>query len=129
MIPLLLAQVPSATALASWLQVLMYLGGFVCTIIGGAVGIKMLRTPAAPGTPQPLVVQAHAKYATDEDLRQTHGRISREREEIDKAVEALRAEYRALSDKLDDELKDIRQTVDDVPDRTIKLLRETKGLL
>lgn len=65
----LLAQsdAPTPEALASWLKVLFYLGGFACTVVGGLVGIKSLRTRESV-TPQPLVVQEHLEFATKAEL-------------------------------------------------------------
>jgi len=77
MIPLLLAQVPPPTDLASWLQVLMYLGGFVCTLIGGAVGIKMLRSKPQ-STPQPLVVSEHQPFVAKNEYEKDRSDLKTE---------------------------------------------------
>ena len=125
----LLAQVePSATALAEWLRVLFFLGGFACTLLGGAVAIQTLRRKEQP-TPQPFEVRAHAGTATEQQLKEVHGRIARERAEINAAIEERRQEARSLSLKLDQEIKDLRQLMDDIPERTIDLLRKTKDLI
>ncbi len=126
---LLLAQAePPAAALAQWLSVLFYLGGFVATMIGAAVGIKSLRTKEAE-TPQPFEVRAHPGTATEQQIKEVHGRIARERLEINAAIEERRQETKAISVKLDAEIKDLRQLMDDIPERTISLLAKTKGLL
>jgi hypothetical protein len=125
----ILAQVePPPAVLAQWIQVLMYLGGFACTLIGGAVGVKMLRAKET-ATPQPFVVTAHQDSATQQQLKEVHGRIARERLEIDKAIEERRQETQAVNARLDREIKDLRDDVVDVPRQVVALLRETKGLL
>lgn len=125
----LLAQVePSPAALAEWLRVLMFLGGFICTLIGGAVGIQTLRRKERP-TPQPFEVRAHPGTATEQQLKEVHGRIARERAELNAAIEERRQEAKAINQKLDQEIKDLRQLMDDIPERTIDLLRKTKDLI
>lgn len=120
---------PSAEAIKTWLEVLMYLGGFICTLLGGAVAVKKLREPAAPPTPQPLVVKQHAGEVSQGDLDQVHGRIKRERMELDAKIAELRSEAKDLREKLDYEIKELNDRITDVPQRTIALLRETKGLI
>ncbi len=46
-------------------------------------------------------------YATKEELRQTHGRISRERDEVNRNVAAAEAIARAAADRIDGEVKAI----------------------
>lgn len=129
MIPLILAQsTPAATELASWLSVLFYLGGFIATVIGGAVGIKSLREgPVVP--PQPFVVQEHQGMVGRGDIDQIHGRIKRERMELDEALKQLREEDKVLRLQLDTKISELEDRIDGVPERTINLLRSTKGLI
>lgn len=68
-------------------------------------------------------------YATKEEMKHTHGRIGREREEVNLALAALREEQKAMRLVLDTEIKDLNRRIDAVPQRTIALLRETKGLI
>lgn len=126
---LLLAQsAPDPKALSAWLEVLFYLGGFAATVLGGLVAWKSLR--AAPESlPQPLEVKAHTIIPSKSDIDQLHGRIKREREELDAQLDALREEDRRLREKLDDEIASLQSRIDAVPQRVITLLRETKGLI
>jgi hypothetical protein len=125
----ILAQVePSPTALIEWLRVLMYFVGVIGGLLGIAVAVKMLRGKD-PETPQPLMVSAHPGIASASDLKQVHGRIERERKEIDASLGQLREEDKQLRARLDSEIKDMNQTIDEIPQRTIALLAATKGLL
>lgn len=128
MYPLLAQAAPDAKVLASWLEVLFYLGGFVATVLGAAVALKMLREkPSSP--PQPFVVQEHPGMVGRGDIDQIHGRIKRERMELDDALKELREEDKALREKLDSKISELEDRIDDVPERTINLLRSTKGLI
>ena len=131
MTPLLIAvaDTPDAVSLASWLSVLFYLGGFICTVLGGLWALKEIRKPTAPATPQPFEVKAHTAAASKSEIDQLHGRIKREREELDAQLHELRAENRLLREKLDDEISALQDRIDAVPQRVITLLRETKGLI
>lgn len=115
---------PSASELASFLRVSFYLIGLVAAVF-------VIWRQARPQTiaPQPLAVVAHDKVATAEQLKEVHGRIKREREEINGQLAAHTAELREIRDKLDDDIADLHTRIDRVPDRVIALLRETKGLL
>lgn len=126
---LLAEAVPDPAALSAWLSVLFYIGGFVCTVLGGAVAVKKLRDPAPAGTPQPLVVQEHPTIATQGDIDQLHGRIKRERTELDAALAALRDEDLRMREKFDRNVQELENRIDAVPERTINLLRSTKGLI
>ena len=68
-------------------------------------------------------------YATKEELRQTHGRIAREREELNREIARVGEEQKAIRLVLDSEIKDLNRRIDAVPGRVIALLRETKGLI
>lgn len=128
MLSLLAQTAPDAKALASWLEVLFYLGGFVATVLGAAVAIKSLREKPAE-VPQPLVTTEHPRLASQGDIDQVHGRIKRERMEIEEKIAALQAEDLRLREKLDSDIADLHDRINNVPERTIKLLRETKGLI
>jgi len=78
---------------------------------------------------QPLTVQKQRETVSEEELRQVHGRIARERAEIDAQLTDLKAEDVRLREKLDSDIADLHDRINSVPDRTIKLLRETKGLI
>lgn len=82
---------------------------------------------------QPVEVTEHAGIASRIDLEkvrtEAHGRIKREREEINLSLAQLREEDTRLRAKLDEEIKELRQLMDDIPERTISLLAKTKGLL
>lgn len=128
MIPLLAQATPAPEALASWLEVAMYIVFSAAGVVGLLVGLKQLKTEQ-PTVPNPLQVQKHDAGVSEDELQQVHGRISRERKEIDDMLKALREEDRTLREKLDDEIKDLHGRIDAVPERTINLLKGTKGLL
>lgn len=81
------------------------------------------------GVPQKREVSFAGKYATDEEMTNVHGRIKRERLELDKQIEELKAEDRRLREKLEHEIDNLQERIDLVPERTITLLRDTKGLI
>ncbi|MBA4136754.1 MAG: hypothetical protein C0518_05505 [Opitutus sp.] len=68
-------------------------------------------------------------YATKDEAKNLHGRIAREREEINRELTRIDAEQKALRNTLDLEIKDLNRRIDAVPGRTIQLLRETKDLI
>lgn len=77
------------------------------------------------GTAQKREISFAESVATADELKQAHGRISREREEVNREIKRLdeaQKETRASLEKLNDR-------VDAVPGRTIQLLRETKDLI
>lgn len=121
----LLAQLDPGSVEA-WLKSFFWLAAGLASVLGCAVAVKNLRRG---NLPQPLAVAKHAKYVSDEELTQVHGRIKRERDEIEKQLEALRAEDRRLREKLDGEISDLQDRIDHVPGRVIELLRQTKGLI
>lgn len=101
---LLLAQSPAPEEIKSWLSVLFYFGGFIATLLGGLVALKKLRTPEH-ATPQPFLVQEHAGVATKDDLAKIdsalHGRLKRERVEIDDAIKRVEQAAEKRSDRLE----------------------------
>lgn len=127
----LLAQThtPAPDVLATWISVFMYLGGFLCTILGGALALKKLREPAAPVAPQPFLVKEHPGVVSQVEIDQVHGRIARERREVEEKIAELKAEDTRLREKLDEEISTLQDRIDAVPERTINLLKSTKGLI
>ena len=102
MLPLLAQSAPPAEALKEWLIVFGFL-------IGIGVGVKKLFFDKKAETPQPLVVKASDQWASKSELDQVHGRIKRERAEIDAAINNVRAEYRETSQRIDAELAALRE--------------------
>ena len=90
---------------------------------------------------------ASETYATKAQMTEAHGRISRERKEIDQALTVLREEDKVLRQKLDDEIAEIGEQIkangqageerviklhdrlNELPVQILDLLRKTKGLL
>lgn len=79
--------------------------------------------------PQKREVSFAAEFATKEELKQAHGRIAREREELDTKIDELKEQAERLSEKVDSKIDKLQERVDLVPERVIKQLRETKGLI
>jgi hypothetical protein len=123
-IPLILAQA-APELLKAWLEVLAWLVGFC----GGCIWIWTMVRPHRDPVPQPLEVKSHTAIASQGDVDQIHGRIKRERFEIEESIRQLREEDRRIREKLDNEIKELRDHIDGVPERTIALLRNTKGLI
>ena len=101
---MLLAETPPPPeALSSWLSVMFYL-------VGGATACVLLfreitgKRGATEISGQPLEVKAHAGTVTRRELDETHGRISRERKEINDAIVAVREDMRERTDKLEQKL-------------------------
>lgn len=111
------------------LQAFFWLVGGIGAVLGCLLALRKLRESPAASTPQPFLVAEAAKLASADELNQVHGRISRERAEIDRELVSIRTDQRDLREKLESELKDLNERIDAVPERTIKLLRETKGLI
>lgn len=143
--PLLLAQsAPDASALKGFLEVFFYLGGSIAALL---VAWFTCFPRKQADTPQPFVVQQHAEFVQkpdfDKAMREAHGRIGRERTEINAALAAAADTAAAVSAKLDanneagreregrinERIDNLRDTVADMPRRTVELLRQTKGLL
>lgn len=81
------------------------------------------------GTPQKREVSFAEEIVTQDELKQAHGRITRERDEIDNAIAELKEEQRAQRERHDAEISQLNARIDSVPGRVISLLRETKGLI
>jgi len=124
---LLLAQA-APDSIKSWLEAFFWLIAGLGGVLGCLVALKNLRAKD-PTTPQPLVVQEHAVVVTQAQLDQVHGRIKRERMEMDEKIAELKAEDKILREKLDNEIENLQDRVDAVPGRVIEMLRITKGLI
>jgi len=111
------------------LQAFFWLVGGIGACLACLLALRKLRESPVAGTPQPFVVSEAAKLVSEEQLNQVHGRISRERAEVDRELLSIRSDQRDLREKLELELKHLNARIDAVPERTIKLLRETKGLI
>lgn len=99
---------PPPEALKLWLEVFFWLtGGVLCCVM-------LWRQLTGGG---------------DRQILEVHGRIKRERAELNAEIAALKQEDRLLRERLELEIKDMRQTIDDVPERVIDLLRKTKDLI
>lgn len=106
---LLLAQADAPPAdFGPWLANFMYVVLSVVGILAGLAYVKQLREKPAE-TPQPLIVRGADQWATQQQLTEVHGRIKRERGEIDAAIAAVRAEYRDTSQRIDAELGALRE--------------------
>ena len=128
----------SPQALNDWLEVLLYL----CGIILAVAGVWKLATKSATKTElanQPIDVRQHAGIATASELKQVHGRIERERKEIDAAIKQIATDAKERADKLDQRLAAldtalsgqtdaINNRIDAIPSRVIALLKDTKQL-
>lgn len=108
MIPLLAQASPPPEALKQWMEVFFWLAGGVLACV------MLWRQLTGSG---------------DKQIREVHGRIGRERLEINKEIADLKAADARLNEKLDREIKDLRDDVIAVPKEVVALLRETKGLL
>lgn len=99
---LLLAQTaPEAGALLSFLQVTAYLLGIVTAVV---LLVNQFRGQKREITNGPLEVKAHAGNVSREELRQVHGRIERERGEINEAIATVRADAEKRADKIEGKL-------------------------
>ena len=143
----LLAQTtPPPAVLASWLEVAMYLVLSAAGVVGLLVGIKQLREKQV-ALAQPFVVKPHDTWATKDELTQVHGRIGRERNEVNamiagvqsaasreiQAVAAQVAQHAVDGEKrvvrINERIDALRDDIKDAPAATVALLRQTKGLL
>lgn len=102
----------TGTQLATFLAILFFIAALVIAI------------RQAFGNNPPL----HKEYATKNELREIHGRIKREREEINAAIKAQADDARGLRDKLDEQTHELNKRIDAVPERTIELMRSAQEL-
>ncbi len=143
--------------LLAWLSAAAWLVVFIGGLLGIAVAVKTLREKKE-GLPSPLVVKADEEFATVAAVKEldrlAHGRMSRERNEVNRAIATMEADKRASELRLDAELESIRKQIGDnheagesrankihdrinalvndnatMPTRVVELLRTTKGLL
>lgn len=96
---LLLAQV-APTGVSAWLESFFWL-------VGGIGGLIFLYRQAR-GLPQPMQVQAAHGVATQQDVKEVHGRISRERQEIDRELSTVRERVDNLEHEQGDSLEKLR---------------------
>ncbi|MFA6289928.1 MAG: hypothetical protein WC661_21300 [Opitutaceae bacterium] len=144
MIPVL-AQVtadPSAQAIKDWLGVALYILGVIAAVLVVLVYWKQLREKPSE-TPQPFEVKQHQSWATLAQLEtvkhEAHGRIGRERKEIDAAAVVLEARFTATVERLEDQIKANNQAGEDryellhghinaMPQQIITILAQTGAL-
>jgi len=94
---------PEPAALASFLEVFFYLAGSIVALL---VGWRQLYPKEVPN---PLTVRAHEEFATKAQLTEVHGRIKRERGELDAAIAAAEIRQRDANARLDAELTAMRE--------------------
>lgn len=141
MIPLL-AQTPPPTAVASWLEVLFYLVGGVTAMV---LLVKQFtgKSEQVHLSPTPLEVKAHETAVTRDELAKVdtalHGRLKRERGEIDAQIRRVEevAERRAdkvetkidentkLTERLSGQLGQINQNVSQLTSAVTHFLRDS----
>jgi predicted RNase H-like nuclease (RuvC/YqgF family) len=102
--PFLAQASPPPEALASWLQVFMYL------VLSGTAIVVAYRTFTGKARPteltgQPLEVKAHAGSVSRDELKQVHGRIERERGEINREIKRVEDAAEKRSDALEENLR------------------------
>lgn len=112
-------------------------------ITAGVVLFKHIR-PKPPQTVdvhnKPLVVSAHRKFVEEErfnqELKEVHGRLSRERKELDQQITEIRREHKEeisaankRFENITNRLDELRDDISDAPTKTVELLQRTKGLL
>lgn len=141
---------PPPEALASWLEVAMYLIVSASAIVGLLCGIKSLRAKKEK-LPSPFVVQGQVKYVPeatfDAEIKQAHGRMNRERDEakaliaaaerrlqleitrIETQVGQYNTNAEARANRINERIDDLSDKVSDAPSQVVELLLKTKGLL
>ena len=99
------AQTPPPEAVTSWLSVAAYLSVTLTSIL---VAVKHFTGSSEKReiTNSPLEVKAHAGSVSRDELKQVHGRIERERSEINDAIAQVRSDAERRSDKLDLKLEE-----------------------
>lgn len=110
----LLAQTTPPAGLSSFIEVVAYLAVTISAVI---VAWKQLtgKSEETRITPQPLEVKPHARLAKWEELEtvknEAHGRISRERKEIEAAIARVELQNRELGERIDRDLQGIRDSI------------------
>lgn len=99
-----------------WLANLMYLALTGAAIMGGLAAWKSYRSKDPEATPQPFMVKPVEELATKAQLTEVHGRIKRERQEIDAHFTRIEATHLASSQRIDNELLAIRDSIQESRD-------------
>lgn len=110
MLSLLAQSAPPAEQLASWLEVLFYLGGFVATVLGGAVALKSLREKSE-SLPQPLHVKAADEFVTHVEFSELKADVEQIREEVKDGFRQLGEERRTSVGNLHGKIDETNVTV------------------
>ncbi|MBX3736728.1 MAG: hypothetical protein KF715_08570 [Candidatus Didemnitutus sp.] len=123
----LLAEIQNTTPppdFSGWIANAFYVVGLITAVV-------MLYRQIFPAkiSPQPLEVRENHATASRKEIDELHGRIKRERLEVDAAIRELKEADIRITLKLETEIKDMNDRIDAVPERTIELLRATKGLI
>lgn len=91
---------PSPESLKAWLEVFLYLGGVILT----AAGIYRLLSKNHSTTElanQPVEIKAHPGVVTTQELKEVHGRIARERAEINTEIRRVESAAQERLEKLE----------------------------
>ena len=82
-----------------------------CVVFCLAVAVAVKKLFFEKAAPQPFVVKPHEDAVTKNQLTEVHGRISRERKELDLALARIEAAHAAATQRLDGELRGIRDEI------------------
>ncbi len=100
---MLLAQLdPDPVALKSWLGVLFYIIGCITAVV---LLVNQFRGGKQEITNNPLEVKQHPGSVSREELKQVHGRIERERKEIDREIARIEMAAEKRMESLDKNLR------------------------
>lgn len=90
--------------LGQWLQNLAWLAG-------GTFGVVALvqKLRGGPSMPQPFSVRAAHDVATQQDVKEVHGRIAREREEIDSRIAQADRRFERIEEQQGHVLSELRR--------------------
>ncbi len=126
---LLLAQsTPSAIELSSWLSVMFYLGGFIATLIGIAVGVKSLReSPSTP--PQPFKVEAADKFVSHVEFVELKADVEQIRQDVQHGFKSLGDERRTSVGNLHGKIDSTNEKVDEMRGEVRLLNQQLQQLL
>jgi hypothetical protein len=113
---LFLAQIEPPAGFSAFASSFMYIVVSLAAIVGLWQMLRPKGTDKTELAGQPIEVRENAGHATRSDLEQTHGRITRERKEIDNAISVVRDEARQRAEKLEGKL-----------DRNTELTGEMRG--
>lgn len=98
---------PPAEALKLWIEVLVYIAVGIAAV-SHAASVLSGRHAAKGVVPQPLEVKPFKPSVTEDELAKTHGRISRERGEIDRQIEGLIETQKVFDEKLSKSVEILR---------------------